>query len=437
MGVGKRRYPPELIVLPVGTVVVLGLGAFLAGASPTIRYARVYGGPTDVYSWNGRVELWEEADQSAHVVPGAKLELVRSGKDAELTATKLVVTASDGVSDFSLGHANLGPHLLVREPGTLGVLAEGEPNFPRKVWEASATSRGGRAARDSTGPVRFQVEVHPVVLSVPFRGELRVKAGPEVALRFEFEGIAPLGPLPTHTLDQEVVVPFRAEEHAASLRVVGTTEAGEGTWFSSLPVVPGSFALERTDAGLLVRSPVQRERVYFTFLERGIDDCDPRPAARNSGGSLLLEPQGDGTWQALIPKKRLEEETFAGYVLLASSVDGRSPATVGLPLSSGERSTFDALDRLWLDGGPRARLVAAREAMKRRWVLGAYGALGGIASIAAFLFRVRQASREAESALQRAGAEPRVYRGDTLLGTLAVISLFFAFSLGVLWIVAR
>ncbi len=453
---GKRRYPPELIVLPVGTVVVLGLGAFLAGASETIRYARVYGGPTDQTTWNGRVEVWEEEDDRAHVVPGVELELVRSvayPKGVAPATTTLLTTGEDGVSDFALPDGSgIGARLVVRERGTLGVLAEGEPQLARAAWEAAARRRGGGAPKTSTGEVQLGVEVVPPVLSVPFRGELRVSASPDVALTFELEGITPLGELPTHgSNEQRVVIPFRTDQHAASVRVVGTTsepgEAGSaqagapraktGTWFSSLAVVPGSFAFEQTDQGLLVRSPVERERVYFTFISAELRSRGSfRPRERRTGGSVKLIPAGDGTSRGSIPKERVEDLLF-GHVVLASSVDGRSPATVGLPLDDGGRTTFDVVDGLWLDGAPRARMLAARDAMKRRWVLGGYGALGGVATIAAFLLRVRQASRETEKALQRAGAAPGVYRGDTLLGTLAVISLFFAFSLGVLWIVAR
>lgn len=435
---GKRRYPPELVVLPVGTVVVLGLGAYLAGASQTVRYARVYGGPTDQITWHGRVEVWEEEDQVTRVVPGVKLEVVRSFEEGSpsKTATALLVTGKDGVSDFALdGHRG---KLTVREPGALGVLTEGEPNLPAEVWEAGATSHGGRAPEASSGAVLFGVEVVPPVLSAPLGGELRVTADPEIELRYEFEGITPLVAPPTHgSEEQRIVIPFRTNEHAASVRVIGRTDQGEGTWFSSLAVIPGSFTFESTDAGFLVRSPVERERVYFTHLGPAMKSRGRHyPASRNEGGSMLLEPVGDGTSRGLIPKERFEHPGF-GYLMLSSSVDGRSPATVGLPLHPLFTSTFEIPDGLWLDGGPKARRLAARESMKRRLVLGGYGALGGVVTILAFLFRVRQASREAEKALERAGAEPGVYRGDTLLGTLAVISLFFAFSLGVLWIVAR
>jgi hypothetical protein len=124
------------------------------------------------------------------------------------------------------------------------------------------------------------------------------------------------------------------------------------------------------------------------------------------------------------------------YVVLSSSPDGRTPGLVGLPLD-GQVETFDARDAFLYDGEAPARARARKEQKRIRAVLGAYAGLSGLVCLLLFAAHLRQAARTLDADLKRVGLSSAARDSGLGLPLLALFSLFFAFSLAVLWIVAR
>jgi hypothetical protein len=228
--------------------------------------------------------------------------------------------------------------------------------------------------------------------------------------------------------DSSGVVPFvlRPEQHVASLRVKVSFEEELFEFEQTLPVIPGSYSLRKQGGDLEILSPLVRGAVWYTFLTT---------SERLGGGRLALLPESDGTARATLRAENIPE-TEGLYVLLASEADGRSPSTVGFPLD-GQARTFDAWDAYLLDGEPRAKQVAELHRRRVRWTLGGYAALVGLLTLVLFVLRVKQEEARLAKALAQAGASEGTADRGALPLVIAVLCLFFAFSLGVLWIVAR
>jgi hypothetical protein len=72
-----------------------------------------------------------------------------------------------------------------------------------------------------------------------------------------------------------------------------------------------------------------------------------------------------------------------------------------------------------------------------RWTLGGYAALSSLCALVLFLAHVRRSDRLLSSRLREAGVESGAEERSLFPLASATLALFFAFSLGVLWIVAR
>jgi hypothetical protein len=270
-------------------------------------------------------------------------------------------------------------------------------------------------------------------LSVPFESQLsfvlrrdgRPAAGARIALEPEGASLVSPGEGVTDSSGR-LEFTLRPEQHIASLRVKAEHEDERLEFEQTLPVVPGSYFIREADEGYRVWAPVVREHVWYTFVTE---------AERLGGGRLdLVEgPRGTsvGTLSSgLVPQVR------GLFVVLSSEADGRSTSTVGYPLD-GQDHTFDAWDAYLLDGAPVRRQEAARRGRRVRWSLGGYAALCGFLTLLLFVTRVRGSDRELQRRLESAGASEGTRERSSLPLVIAVLSLFFAFSLGVLWIVAR
>src|SRR5690606_15949808 len=124
------------------------------------------------------------------------------------------------------------------------------------------------------------------------------------------------------------------------------------------------------------------------------------------------------------------------YVVIAGSADGRSTSSVGYPLAE-QGNTFDVFDGYLLDGAPQLRTLQQAKARRVRIALGAYIALSGLLTLGLFIFRVRRSDRRLQQGLDRVGAAKGTRSASAVPLVIAALSLFFAFSATVLWIVAR
>ncbi len=123
-------------------------------------------------------------------------------------------------------------------------------------------------------------------------------------------------------------------------------------------------------------------------------------------------------------------------MVIAGSADGRSTSSVGYPLAE-QGDTLDVFDAYLLDGAPQMKAMQERKARRVSLALGLYIGLSGLLTLGLFVIRVRRADRSLQEGLERVGAAQGTRSSSALPLVIAALSLFFAFSATVLWIVAR
>src|SRR5690606_19383539 len=127
-------------------------------------------------------------------------------------------------------------------------------------------------------------------------------------------------------------------EHVVSLELRATSDAAAGSWFSTLPVVPGAMQAEVDGGRLEVQSPIERDSAWYTWVSA---------SERLGGGKLVLAPAPFGAAGGVpLPFEALEAAT---WVVISSEPDARSPSAVGWPLGR-RTTTFDVAEANVLDG---------------------------------------------------------------------------------------
>ncbi len=283
------------------------------------------------------------------------------------------------------------------------------------------------------GAVAATLSISQRVLAVPFagRGQILVESqgAPLAGARVRLEGVgAELRGSASGTTDDEGRLWFEVvpQEHVASLRVTLNHESLNWTFQQPLPVVPGAFGLRRQEDGFRVLAPVPRDEAWYTFVsEKG----------RHVGGRIDLGEDSEGFFSGTIARTEIPNQEGL-FLVLASSADARSTSTVGYPLD-GQDHTLDIWDAYLLDGGPAARGRVEKRRRKIRFTLGAYAGLSGLLTLILFVLHIRRADAELSRNLEGAGASASTREKSLLPLLVAAVGLFFAFSAGVLWIVAR
>ncbi len=429
----RSRLPRDLLVLPILSVLVLALSVYLEAGDEPLRFARVYAGPlTD--SFAGRVEVIEERGGVQRPVGGDPIRLEVTTPDAGYV--RGLTTGPDGWADFlapiTEGTARLD--VVVRDGAGLPLVA-GQASLGLARWLAAASRREPVPARIVVAGHALSLRLTPPVLSVPFGGALSVgnPGKNPVFVRVAADGLE-LSSSPAFEIapgaSQRVSLQARGYSasvtfHVAAAFLQNLEDAG-GAVEVGIPVVPGSLSLRAVSGGWEVLSPIERDDVYFAVAG---------PWGRGPGGRLSLGRRPDGTAVGYLAAAEIPARPDR-YLVLSSAPDMRTPALVGLPLD-GQRDTFDARDALLLDGGPRVRGAEVRRRSRVRWALGGYLAACGILCLILFGVHLGRAERKLAAELSQAGVSARAQDTSRLLPLLAVFSLFFAFSLAVLWIVAR
>lgn len=428
-----RDWP--LFALPLLMVAVLAVSVLVSASPRSIVWSRVYGGPTDAEVWHGRLQVqWEHAGVSQ---PSAGTSVHLRWVSSRGETSRTVTIGHDGWSEFSLPRPKTTegevPRLVVSGPEDV-VLAEGRPDVSTERFARAARRRGGDLAGHEEGPLKIQLRLSPPVLSVPFEAQLSVHpelpegGNPSAAVNIHLaaEGLDFDNKELTIQPGESRTITVSPRQHVVTLRADARGTEPPSSRFTPLPVVPGSMGLSEHADHWVVSSPTGKKEAWYALVG---------PWGRGVGGRIALEPSKDGLSHGRLDRATLPERSNR-YLLLSSAPDGRSPSTVGYPLD-GQRATFDAWDAFVLDGGPPARRAEARRLAKVRWVLGGYAALCGFATLILFVRRVRLADLELEANLRRAGAGDRARESSAFPAAMAIFSLVFAFSLAVLWIVAR
>lgn len=438
-----RDWP--LFALPLLMVAVLAVSVLVSASPRTIVWSRVYGGPTDADVWHGRLQVQQEHAGVSQPLAGMPIRLRWVSSRGE--TLRDVTTGHDGWLEFSLPRPQTRegevPRLVVSGSED-AVLAEGHPDVSTERFVRAARRRGGNLAGHEEGQVKIRLRLTPPVLSVPFEAQLSVQ--PEVPatwdreqpvhVHLQAEGLdfdsKALTILPGETrtvtvMPRQHVVTLRAEAKGTQSADANKRDTNPpSSRFTPLPVVPGSMGLSESPDHWVVSSPTGKKEAWYALVG---------PWGRGVGGRVALQPSEGGLSHGRIDRTALPRRPNR-YLLLSSSPDGRSPSTVGYPLD-GQRATFDAWDAFVLDGGPPVRRAEARRIAKVRWVLGGYAALCGFATLILFVRRVRVADQDLKANLRRAGAGDQARESSAFPAAMAIFSLVFAFSLAVLWIVAR
>lgn len=424
---GASRF--VLFVVAPLTLVAVGLSLFVIAAPRPFVYARLWGGPTDAgRAWTGRVQLVERRGGLERPAPHLPIRI--QGRGPMRGAAWSGRSDEDGWAEVRLERPKESRRLDVciyaGEPEER--VGCGEALLTSTAWRGRARERSGQMAGRREGELAIEVTVLRGVLAVPFPGELRVTVqnaeGPVsgAELTWRATGLTVFTRAPLRT-DGEGSARLRVapEQHVVSLEVRAVDGAAGGSWYSTLPVVPGAMQVDRKDGSLEVRSPIERESAWYTWVSA---------SERLGGGKLALSPTPFGSVGTLaLP---LEVPAASSWVVISSEPDGRSPSAVGWPLGQ-QAMTFDVAEAGLLDGAADGE---AREELFRRrvrWGVSACAALAALLTAAVFL-------REARGGRDRviAGADAAPAEEGALRAWVAVACVVLGFAtitlIGLLWI---
>lgn len=436
---GGRLAWLTLLVLPAATVLLVGFAWLVAAAPSSFVYARLIGGPTDAEGpWTGRVQVVERDGGVERPAARTPVRVAWLGGPFEWRGS----TDDEGWADVELDRPSGARELAVDVFAGEGpeAIARGRVQLSAEEWLASARRRSGRLAGRTEGALRVGVTVSGGVLAVPFAGQLEIDVqgaeGPARDVELRWSGshleVAAVEPLHTDEAGRAhlVVVP---RGHTASLELRAEGPSGRsGRWFSTLPVVPGAMRAERAGDQLHIRSPLERERAWYTWVIGG---------RRLGGGSVSLRPDGSGgaVGQIAVPEElRQRAAAQEAWIVLSSEPDARSPAAVGWPLGE-QAETLDVPEHVLLDGAADGEARAARERARLRWVIGSSGALATFVVLVLFAGRVRADRLAAVHRLSELSEEERVADaasvGDTAGWRLWVALLCLALGLALVTLV--
>jgi hypothetical protein len=418
--------------LPVAVVVVVAFALVTAGSTLPYRAARVWGGPTDAERLSLRLEVFEVTEdlgggRAETVVGRGRLSVqLRAGRVEAARRVELDVEGGAEVA-FDLAGALRPLELSVESEGT--VLAAGTLALDAARWAAAARRRGGWSELP-VGPYTLRVAPARGVLAVPFEEELWLDvlqgAVPvsNALVTLEVSGARVAEKQLRSDARGRAVFRVAPEEHLPTARVRIHEGAIEHQSAFGLVVVPGALRATRDGNELLVEAPVPRDLAYFALVTA---------QERLLGGRLLLKPDGRGGSSARLPLPALG--VAPTHAVVASERDLRSTAAVGWPLQvlpNGEPGrSFDAVEALLLDGGPRAVLRERARRHRVRWIVGAFVAAASLIEIALLLALTRRGDRALDAHLERSGlaaadAErlaPR--RSPTILLALLAVAVGF------------
>lgn len=428
-----RRYLILLYLVPILALAVCGLSLFWGIDDSEMRSAVLMGGPTDSDGgFRGRLRAVK--DRSGVIVPLAGERVRVIAQQGSHRAERRLTTGPDGWTEFEVSRQVDAPLQLTLLDSRGSQLVAGSPQLRTERWRASAQVRGGELRVHREGGLEGQLIVPDGLLVVPFESEvvLEVRADGEPAMgaQVQVEGTgAELLSSASCEAGEEGRCRFRLRpfHHVASLIAHVEFEGKKLSLDQVLPLVPGSLGMKRRDdGGIDIFSPVPREDAWFTFVTQN---------ERLPGGRVEFTPQADGGGRATIDSDQVPSGD-GRYLVLAGSADGRSTSTVGFPLDA-QGESFDVVDAYLLDGAPQVRALRHRRARKVTWALGGYIALSGLITLFLFVTRVRRADASLKMNLERVGAARGTQSESPLPLVIAALTLFFAFSATVLWIVAR
>jgi len=355
----KRWISRTLYALPLLTVGVVCFALFVVAAPRPYPGARLYGGATlGVEHVSFRVEAVERLQELEVALVTRPVRV-----EADFGSGQRVLWRGQ-LDALGMAHPRFRLAQPSRQQASVRVLfddvvapalVEGEVALSVQEWTKSARELGGWLNGRRTGPIQLDVAAARGLFAIPFQSPVLLRASREgrpiegVALHVEGDGISLIEPKSGQTLRTsatgQATGSLRPREHVASLRVVAEGTNGErGTWFATLPVLPGALTARLQAGKLRVESPVERDAAFFMLTDQN---------ARLASGSVRLEPDGRGgaVGEVLVP----DFGSRPLWAVVSSEAQLNSPGAVGWPLTSatpdGEPPlTWTVADVLLLDG---------------------------------------------------------------------------------------
>lgn len=399
-----------LFILPISAVAVVLLGVVSGGVRP-FRSARVYSGPTEgITDLALRVELGDR-DRVVEV-PAADVPFEVAAMEAgRRVAGARGRTDSSGSAEVSVRLPRARESALELWVAPLGhdlpPLARGLVQGSRRALEA-APRRGGFQSGRHSGEILLAV--------APARGVLVTAQGAlddELVVRASQNGAA-LGGARIHAklegaepaesdlrTDVGGLARLRLRPSDAHVRVALDTAVegvGAGTLATRLDVVQGAIRASLQGERLLLESSGAASTAYLGFFDERQRYCGAHTELTQAPDGRLV---GELPWPQLATASPL-------WVVVSSQPDLASPSAVGWPIrgvSEPDPKTLDARELLLLDGAPQARAREDRRARRIRWVTAAYASLALLGTLWLFVQRVKDADRNIEQHLSRAGVD--------------------------------
>jgi hypothetical protein len=395
-----------LLLLPLATVLVVAFALFVVGSPKAYVGARLYGGPTEaapVLAWRlALVERFEEIERpltrknvrvEAQLSDGRRATFRGTADDEGYAAVRI-----------ELERPVRGPIDVTVHDDAGELLARGRAFLSAEAWLSSARRRGGFLRAKTSGELQLRGAALRGTFAVPFFDlllvEVSARGSPvaDVDLSFEPEGLRMASANASTDSAGRASIALAPREHAVAVAITARDASGRiGKFYSMLPVAPGALHAKLEGSDLVIASPIERQRAYFSLVS---------PRARLVGGAVLLTPDGQGGARGVVPLSNLfDHEDLWAVVSSEPGLDTQT--TVGWPLrvsGSGPHHTFDVADRLLLDG---LGLGYAREQGRRRnarWLAGVFTALALGLTLLLVRGRVHASQRELELHLRRTGA---------------------------------
>ncbi len=441
-----------LYLVPVLTVAFAAFALLVVGGARPIVGASLYGGPTQgakVLSW--RLEVSQELGAVRSPLGlGAVAVEVDLGEGRRASWQGPVDERGDAFVAIQVPGAPVtGPvEVTVSTPAFAHDLARGRIELEKDDWIDRAQWRGGWIKGRQTGRLRVDVAAARGMLAVPFADPLLVQVRdggtvvPEARLELQPEGLEVLPPRrgKEHRTGHQgrAMVRVAPNEHVCALRVTAHARDGrKGEWYSTVPVLPGALHASWRKPGLVVRSPVPRDRAYYALVNE---------RQRWAGGSIALSPDSEGGATGLVDLAALPDQPL--WAMVGGDADLLPNSAVGWPLEPwtdrAEPLAESALaqplrslvvpDQQLLDGLVNARKLDERRRRRARGLTAAYVGL----ALALVALLIARRARESQSRLEEhlarnadgiEGAEriasPRQAAWWTLLVALLCVGLGF------------
>ena len=394
-----------IYALPPLTVLVVAFALLVVGSARTHRAALVLGGPADqVQSLSFQIRVRDEHRSLQVAVPKVKLEAKLFGKGRPLGTWQGTGDAS-GIADaaFELKEPSTSPVVLEVAEASGLVLAQGRITLTRNEWRAEP-GRGGPLQGNTGGELTIVAVPAEGIFAVPFTHALlvsiRARDGSAVRgakVTISGDGFNVAGEK-TRTTDDRGKTRYDLTplEFSTNLKLDARDAEGQrqGSFFGSLPVVPGAQRAQLKNGRLLIHSPIPRERSYFAVVSA---------RSRVRGGSVLLHPDGRGGARGSLPLDKLPEGEL--WAVVSSEADLASPAAVGWPLRPQKysRRTVKVRDHLLIDGFRTLRVADERRTTRARWLAAGFALFAGWLAVLLLGLETARARRRLADHLEKVG----------------------------------